>query len=260
MNSKLLILFFALILFFGCAELINEIPSNKVNNEEIPKDVFIVSRAVDGDTLELMGGEKVRLLGINTPEKNEFYYTEAKQKLIDLTEGKQIELIYGKEKTDMYGRTLAFVLVDGMNVNLMLVRLGLATTYMLDGLQFKEELLNEEKFAREKENGLWKKSESSLTECIELKELNAKEEFVEFINDCNYLIDLNALSVKDAGRNKYVFNAVELDFNESVTLYSGKGIDLNNSFYWNSTNIWNNDSDYLFVRDENGMLVLFYEY
>jgi micrococcal nuclease len=245
------------LLFFGCIELSNEM---QLNQNEFPTEIFFVSRVIDGDTIELMGGEKVRLLGINAPEKNEFYYNESKQKLIELVQEKQIELIYGETKTDKYGRILAFVLIDEMNVNLMLVRLGLATTYMLEGIPFKEKLIEEEFFARKNEIGLWNKSESNLINCLNLIELNAEKEFIELNNSCDYTIDLNGLIIKDAGRNKYVFNSFELDFNESIVLHSSKGIDLNNSFYWNAENIWNNDSDKLFIRDFNGGLILFYEY
>ena len=44
----------------------------------------IVSRIIDGDTIELQNGERVRLLGINTPEKGQPYYEEATNRLKEL--------------------------------------------------------------------------------------------------------------------------------------------------------------------------------
>ena len=50
-----------------------------LNKTLIEKEIVIVKRVIDGDTIELESGERVRLLGINTPEKGEWLYEEAKK-------------------------------------------------------------------------------------------------------------------------------------------------------------------------------------
>jgi micrococcal nuclease len=236
--------------------------NSEQNNSNSDNSLVFVSRVIDGDTIELSSGNKVRLLGINTPEKNEVYYDEAKKKAVDLMQKKTCELIFGKERTDKYGRLLAFIECDEVNVNLQIVREGLATVYLSgQGDLFFNELNSEQEFARNNELGLWEKSEWKGSKCLELVELNEFDEFVKFKNSCVEGIELIGVSVKDAGRNKYVFEEFELSSNETITLHSGIGVNSRNEFYWNSnSNIWNNDFDSLFVRDSEGKLVLFYEY
>lgn len=84
---------------------------------------------IDGDTLRLFGGEKVRLIGINTPEKNEPLCAEATDLLKRLVEGQDVTLAFDKEKKDRYGRSLAFVYAGGVFVNGEIIRQGLAYFY-----------------------------------------------------------------------------------------------------------------------------------
>ena len=80
-------------------------------NEFSAKDTAIVLRIIDGDTIEIENKTSVRLLGINTPEKGEKYYLEAKGFLEDLILNKTIELEAGREDKDKYQRALRYVLL-----------------------------------------------------------------------------------------------------------------------------------------------------
>ena len=81
---------------------------------------------LDGDTIEVLHNnrpERIRLNGIDCPEKGQAYGTKAKQATSDLVFGKEVTL--ETHGTDKYGRTIADVsLPDGINVNLELVRNG----------------------------------------------------------------------------------------------------------------------------------------
>lgn len=94
-----------------------------------------VQRVLDGDTFKTTRGEKVRLLGINTPEIQhdrpaQPFGKQAKHALITLIAGQQVRLAFDKEKKDKYGRTLAHVyLRDGLWVNAALVEQGFAHVY-----------------------------------------------------------------------------------------------------------------------------------
>jgi endonuclease YncB( thermonuclease family) len=85
----------------------------------------------DGDTVAALTSEKrqikVRLAGIDTPEKKQPFGTAAKQALSDLAFGRDAVIEY--EKEDRYGRTVGKVLVDGRDVNLELVTRGFAWWY-----------------------------------------------------------------------------------------------------------------------------------
>jgi len=116
----------------------------------------LVVSVLDGDTLEVLHNdrpERIRLSGIDCPEKGQAYGTRAKQAASELVLGGEVTLqTYGKDK---YGRTLADVLLlDGSNVNHTLVEDGWCWWYrkyapgdtVLKGL---------EKEAREGKKGLW---------------------------------------------------------------------------------------------------------
>ena len=88
-----------------------------------------VVRVIDGDTVELASGERVRYIGLDTPEmgKNpECGAQEATHFNRRLVEGKQVQLLAGPEDEDAFGRLLRYVFVDDVFVNAELVRTGQA--------------------------------------------------------------------------------------------------------------------------------------
>lgn len=100
-----------------------------------PGDDRSVERVVDGDTLIVDGGERVRLIGIDTPETKaedrpvECFGPEASAHLAFLlASGSDVRLAYDEESSDQYGRTLAYVYrrSDGLFVNAALVEGGYA--------------------------------------------------------------------------------------------------------------------------------------
>jgi micrococcal nuclease len=99
---------------------------------DLPRgDDATVVRIVDGDTLEVADGERVRLIGIDTAELKsaECYADEARRHLEQLLPpGTAVRLAYDAERHDRYGRTLAYVyrLEDGLHANLALARDGFA--------------------------------------------------------------------------------------------------------------------------------------
>ncbi len=90
----------------------------------------LVTRVIDGDTIELEGGERVRYLLVDTPEitsgKDECFGQEAKDFNTDLVLDMVVDLDYDVECEDAYGRLLAYVSVDGREVNSLLVERGYA--------------------------------------------------------------------------------------------------------------------------------------
>jgi len=89
-----------------------------------------VVRVVDGDTILLDSGEKVRFVGINTPEKWEYYYVEATVALRNLVGNQTVLLERDITDKDKYGRLLRYVyLLDGTLVNGLMVEGGYAKAY-----------------------------------------------------------------------------------------------------------------------------------
>ncbi len=103
-------------------------PSFSAAAETVTGKVIGVS---DGDTIDVLDNSKtthrVRLAGIDAPEKAQPFGQRSKQHLSDSVFGKQVEVATGK--TDRYGRTVGKVLVNGKDANLEQVRSGYAWHY-----------------------------------------------------------------------------------------------------------------------------------
>jgi len=110
----------------------------------------------DGDTFSTLGGETIRLLGIDAPEHGEPFSQQAKERLRGLVVGRRVDLVYDTEKHDRYGRLLCHVHVDGTWVNETLLREGLAGVYVVrPNLARMGELVAAQKAARARKAGLW---------------------------------------------------------------------------------------------------------
>lgn len=123
-----------------------------------------VSRVVDGDTILLDSGKKIRMLGIDSPESVhpfrpvECYGKESSNYLKKIIEGQDVELEYDTHgRYDRFGRTLAYVYrkSDKVLLNLKLVRLGYAKAYLRFPFSKKDDFVSAEKYAIEHKLGLW---------------------------------------------------------------------------------------------------------
>jgi len=204
-------------------------------------EVFVVE-VTDGDTVKLENDVKVRFLGINTPEKNQPYYDEAKE-FLEVIENETVFLeVIG---TDRYGRLLAHVFWKGEHLNKEILEEGLATLYYYEKDVYYNSLKHAETTARENELGIWKRSEDH--SCLELVKLQYEEdggrcidgEFLQIKNVCGFEIDF---TFKDDATHIYggVAGAGEV-FEETFSC------------------IWNDAGDSLYVYDSKGLL-LFYRY
>lgn len=227
----------------------------------VHETLFNVTDVIDGDTIEIDTGEKVRMLGINAPETSEHYYAEAKKMLDSLVKNKNVVLKSGSEDTDRYGRLLRYVFIDGDFVNLRMVEGGYATVYILDPEEKHYlELMKAEKTAKDGKLGVWKPS--GYSGCIRITDFQySGEERAKFHNDCNYSIKMDSWEIKDEGTHIYRFKPFILGANSDLMFFTGFGSDGADRLYWNSkTAVWNNDGDTLFLRDDRGNLVLSYSY
>ncbi len=120
-----------------------------------------VVRVIDGDTIELSGGQTVRLLMVDTPETTggatDCYGQEAKQWLTTTLITQRIDLDYDVECEDRYGRLLAYVSLHGTQVNSRLVELGYACVLHIppNGDQQEAQFEALELLARTQGRGMW---------------------------------------------------------------------------------------------------------
>jgi len=121
----------------------------------------IVTNVVDGDTVDIDSGERVRYLMIDTPElsTSDCWAVEATQANSDLVLDKEVELEFDVDRTDMFGRLLAYVTVkaDGIEVNTRLVERGFACVLHIppNGDDRLAEFEALETAARDANRGMW---------------------------------------------------------------------------------------------------------
>ncbi len=126
-----------------------------------PPDMARVTQVIDGDTIRVEGGYRVRYIGIDTPEiypELETYGMEALEANRRLVEGKEVRLERDVSETDKYGRLLRYVYVDDIFVNAELVRQGLAwaKAYPPD-IKYQDLLEELEAEAKRARRGIWAK-------------------------------------------------------------------------------------------------------
>ena len=120
----------------------------------------------DGDTVTVLVNEhdqyRIRISGIDAPEKKQAFGQKAKAKMSELVFGKDVVVAWSKK--DRYGRTLGIVMVDGQDAGLALLRSGLAWHYKQyqreQSADDRERYSAAEVVARSEQLGLWADSES----------------------------------------------------------------------------------------------------
>jgi micrococcal nuclease len=121
-----------------------------------------VVRVVDGDTLVLDGGERVRLIGVDTPESVDprrpvqYFGKDASAFTRRVIEGRRVRLERGWEKRDRHGRTLAYVFRDdGLFLNAEIIRQGYGHALTRFPHPHLEAFRALERQARDSRRGLW---------------------------------------------------------------------------------------------------------
>ena len=123
------------------------------------RDQTLVIRVIDGDTIEIEGGERVRYIGMDTPEDtsvSECFGEQATRRNRELVEGRLVELERDISETDRFSRLLRYVWVDGEMINEVLVAEGfaLAATFPPD-VKYERSFLFAQTQARSEGLGLW---------------------------------------------------------------------------------------------------------
>ena len=117
-----------------------------------------VVRVIDGDTVEMDSGERVRYIGIDTPEVSppECYAEEATQRNVELVEGVEVQMFTDGEDRDRYGRLLRYVYANGVFVNGQLVWEGYAEAESFGSEpRLYQTLVQLELSAIDSERGIW---------------------------------------------------------------------------------------------------------
>jgi micrococcal nuclease len=239
-----------------------------INYQQSSDSTYEVSDIIDGDTIKLTNGERVRLIGINTPEKGQPYFQQATDRLEELIGSNPVKLEKDEEDKDQYGRWLRYIYINDTFVNLEMVKSGFAIAYEFQPNVKHSDKFNEaEQKARESEIGIW--APSIFTVTISLLHADAEgddaenlnDEYVVFEYDGNTSVNMTDWWVLDEANNEYRFQDFVLAEGFTATLYTGSGTDTILKLYWGSSKpIWNNDGDSLYLRDAEGFLVAYHTY
>jgi micrococcal nuclease len=129
---------------------------------------WVVTRVVDGDTIEVKNNsevQKVRVIGVNTPEtvdprrEVECFGKEASEKAKELLEGKSVRLSSDptQSDSDRYGRILRYITMsEGIDYGLVMIREGFAYEYTYDNMYQKQaEYKKAQTEAANAQRGLW---------------------------------------------------------------------------------------------------------
>lgn len=135
-----------------------------------------VARVIDGDTLEVASGQRVRLLGVDAPETQHSLNAvrtmgqASKEHLAELTLGKKVYLEIPTGNHDPYGRTLAYAyLSDGRLINRTMIEDGFAMPYTKYPCSKTRELLDAAAQARQEHRGLWQDAQFSKAAAYEVR-------------------------------------------------------------------------------------------
>ena len=165
-----------------------------------PMESVYITGVIDGDTIDTSLG-RVRLLGINSPERGERCYIESRQAIENLTGGR-ISLERDLVNKDKYGRLLRHV-QSAAWVNLEMVRSGMAKSYCITpNLAYCRQIEDAQAEAMNSGTGcLWSPSENK---CIRISDVGSSEVVVK--NFCDSEASLEGLYVESGGRQREYFS------------------------------------------------------
>lgn len=123
---------------------------------------FLVTKVIDGDTIQLEDGRIVRYIGVDAPElrskdgASEFFSRQALQFNKKLVYLKKVRLEFDEQKFDQHGRVLAYVFVKNIFVNAELIKHGYARVLLKPpNLKYKDLFLSLQEKAISEHKGLW---------------------------------------------------------------------------------------------------------
>ncbi|OGC89808.1 MAG: hypothetical protein A2W25_02900 [candidate division Zixibacteria bacterium RBG_16_53_22] len=116
----------------------------------------IVARVLDGDTFVLSDNRRLRLIGVDTPERGEPYADIAREFADSVLTGKSVKIENDRMRLDRYDRILGYVFVDTVFFNELLIGRGLAHVYLFkENKRYSKRLIRAQSEARRRKIGIW---------------------------------------------------------------------------------------------------------
>ncbi|MBZ0159029.1 MAG: thermonuclease family protein [bacterium] len=226
-----------------------------------------VKRVYDGDTLLLEDGRKVRYLGINAPEYQEPFYLKAKRLNESLVMGREIRLEFDRERTDGYGRVLAYVYAGDEMVNARLVQEGLAHAFFIGpNRKHNALLLRLQAEAQLHKVGIW--STRGRARNLKITNVHSADptkgdqypSYARIVNLSNASIRLAGYVLSSEGGHRYLFPDVSVEPGYTVIVSNEcepDGVKARGQLvvHWCSEGpVWDPSEDTAFLTDPRGNL------
>ena len=241
----------------------------KYKQQKIVTGMRLVTRVIDGDTFVLNGGDRVRLIYVNTPEKREELGAEAKAFAKKILKGRKVR-IEGR-KRDGYGRLLADVFIKGKSFAVELTRAGLAHLFIIPPFDRDKTaaILAAQKEAREANRGIWATARyqglfhitSFHADPWGNDNMNLNGEAVRIACVGVEPADLKGYKLHNKRGEYFEFPALMMSPGHTVLVHSGHGTNQMNPrkqmrVYWGRVaSAWANRKDAATLRDADGGLV-----
>jgi endonuclease YncB( thermonuclease family) len=239
----------------------------------------LVVHVDDGDSLIVEIGdreERVRLIGINAPERGECLGDLARQALAERVEGQTVYLEADIEDSDRFERLLRYVWHDGELVNEWLAGAGLALARGFEPNTTRQPAIDAAgASARRQELGMWDpgacgpRSGGSFT-LVEIEpnppgrdEEDLNGEFVVLANTGTVVVDMTGWILRDgSSTNRFEFPTGFIARPDTpFTVAVGCGEDTDETLHWcHASPVWDNAGDEVLLTGPNGNVVLFESY
>ncbi len=232
-----------------------------------PEELVRVRRVYDGDTVLLEDGRKVRYLGINAPEFQEPFYLKAKRLNESLVMGRDIRLEFDQERTDSYGRVLAYVYAGNEMANARLVQEGLAHAFFIGPNRTHHALLLRlQAETQQRKVGIWsargrvRDLKITTVHPVDPAQDDQYPSYVRIANLSNATINLAGYVLSNEAGQRYVFPNVSVDPGYTVIVSSGSepnGVNARAQLvvYWSTQGpVWDPNEDTAFLTDPSGNL------
>jgi len=235
-----------------------------------PKKGRIVA-VYDGDTFTLSNGDKIRLVGVNTPElrpKEEFGLA-ARDAVADILINEEVYLTYGAVPRDSYGRLIASVRTEDTDIGEFLLREGLGHLFLIppEGID-REKYLQAQTEAQNANKGIWSLSryQSNLhltsfhANAPGIDNDNINGEYLRVCNTTAETLNVAGYTITDLQGNSWEFPELHVPPGHTFKVFSGRGRTQSNpekqlEIYLGSYRpIWNNEHDRASIYDPNGAL------
>ena len=247
-----------------------------------------VVHVVDGDTMDILmpdgSKERIRILGIDTPEKvaggnkpeeydkiSDVYYlaywgqiaTDRAEKLLE-GETAEIEFDSVAGMRGYYGRLLAYIYIDGQDFGALMINEGLARTYVEGRFKKESYYIQLQQWAVANKTGLWNYTPPEIEIATVNYDACGKTDDRECLND-EYVVIVNSgvtpaslylWKLEDEAKHYYLFPDMVIEPEQNITVHTGTGSDNSTHLFWNSGNpVWNNDHDIAYLYNAKGELV-----